>query len=140
MKLERLLARLQMRAAPAPEELRALRELAPTLPEDYLEVMSHHDGGFGWLTPLAWFDLLGVKDVIAITRDRWMLERSRHFIFFGGDGSRELFAFDLRTQPPAIVMTDITGEGEDDPPCARSLRELLQGIVSTGRLPFPPPE
>jgi hypothetical protein len=100
--------------------------------------MRRHDGGSGWLAPLAWFDLFGVKDVIAISRDRWMLERPQHFVIFGGDGSRELFAFDLRTRPPAIVMTDITGEGEDDPPCAKDLAELLERIVATGRLPFPP--
>ena len=64
----------------------------------------------------------------------------KHLVIFGGDGSRELFAFDLRMRPPAILMTDITGEGEDDPPCATSLAELLESIVSTGRHPFPPVE
>lgn len=52
---------------------------------------------------------------------------------FGGDGSREQLAFDYRTEPPRIVMLDITASDEGDLiEQALSFEEFIGGLNARG--------
>jgi hypothetical protein len=40
--------------------------------------------------------------------------RFPYLLLFGSDGSREYLAYDLREQPPPVVMVEITAASPDD--------------------------
>jgi cell wall assembly regulator SMI1 len=52
--------------------------------------------------------LYDTDSIVAVNRE---IERHPGFLAFASDGSRELIGFDLRGEPPPIVMIDTTSEG-----------------------------
>ncbi|HEY4059732.1 MAG TPA: SMI1/KNR4 family protein [Kofleriaceae bacterium] len=110
-----------------------LRRAVPRLPSDYLDYLAVHDGGEGEVPATCLF-LLRVAELIPYQRDTRIEEFSPGFFVFGTNGGGETFAFDLRANPPHVVMMPAIGGSEDAIKQAATFSDFLLGIA-WGTLP-----
>ena len=114
------------------DELGEIRRIFPaSVPNSYFDLLAHSNGGEGPL-PVNPFNFC--LDPIVTALDAF---RSRNydrpdldgFLVIGGDGSRELIAFDMRSgQPGAIVTIDIVEGPDSAEPVAIDFEQFIQLI------------
>lgn len=89
---------------PRPEEIDAAeRCLDVTLPQDYRSWLLATGGEEKWFGEV-YLALFTLEDVLAVTEAADAQDRLPGFVAIGSDGGGELFAFDVRTDPPPVVM------------------------------------
>jgi len=97
--------------------LEALAEAAPVdLPEEYLELLLHSNGGEGNLgVDPGWFRLWAAERVMEHNSGYGVLQYLPGFLAFGSSGGGELLAFDCRGDKPwAVVMVPAATLAEED--------------------------
>ena len=112
--------------------------LGVMFPADYRDIIKS-SGGFEEMMPNAHLVLWSLEEVVDINgRDAYGLLESLPGLFLvGSDGGGELLAFDLRTEPAAVVLVNAVSSSWDDvSPQADSLRELLATLRAGGSYSF----
>jgi hypothetical protein len=75
------------------------------LPEEYLSLLRHSNGGEGELgVEPGWFQLWPTEEVLDLNRDYEVAEFAPGFFAFGSSGGGEILAFDLRGEKPWKVV------------------------------------
>lgn len=81
---------------------RCQANLGFALPADYVQFLDQMNGGEGFVGKhylMAW----RIEDLIQFNKEYLDDELVPELLLFGSDGGGELFAFDTRSTPPAIV-------------------------------------
>jgi hypothetical protein len=115
-------------APPAPAQLlEELRSVAPVeLPDSYYRLLSFSDGGEGPL-PVNPYNLCLDSSSQVIESLRGQSEPE--FVIFGGSGSGEVLAFDLRGEAPWPVVTiDMVAGAQSAELVASNFNQLLELI------------
>src|SRR3954471_4530328 len=101
--------------AAAGDIVAAEEALGLTLPEDYKAFLRLHDGASGWIGNTR-LELWRAGELASINRDQAALR----LLAFGGDGHEALLAFDLQSQPYAVVTVPLAAfERQEARPAAR---------------------
>src|SRR6478735_7544424 len=87
----------------------AEQRLGRLFPADFRDFFIEHGPGSVVDTTEAYAEVWPINDIIAVNGVPEVRQLFPDLIRFGGDGSRELLAFDYRTEPPRVVLVDITG-------------------------------
>jgi hypothetical protein len=89
-----------------PEAVRKLVvESRIELPEEYLTLMLHSNGGEGDLAiEPGWFQIWPAEQVIELNRGYEVEKNAPGFFAFGSDGGGEMLAFDIREGKPWKVV------------------------------------
>lgn len=110
------------------------RTLDQQLPRDYVEFVSVHDGGEGWVGD-HYLVLWNTRELIPYNREYGFPEGAPSLIAFGTDGGGEAFAFDTRTSPFPVVMVPLIGMSDDEAiQVADSFDQLLDRMTSVESL------
>lgn len=111
------------------EELEEIRGVFPkSVPVSYFDLLAYSNGGEGPL-PVNPFNFCLDPVVTALDAfhsrnyDRPDLDG---FLIIGGDGSRELIAFDMRMAQPGVIVTIDIVEGPDS---AEMIAENFEGFI-----------
>jgi hypothetical protein len=114
------------------DELKEIRRVFPkSVPDSYFDLLAHSNGGEGPL-PVNPFNFC--LDPIVTALDAFQSRNYERpdmdgFLVIGGDGSRELIAFDMRvSQPGAIVTIDIVEGPDSAEQVATDFEEFVQLI------------
>lgn len=92
-------------------ELRAVEAaLGQALPAEHRAPLAEENGGSQWYGDV-FLMIYGTDEMVTANQE---LERHPGLLVFGSDGSRELIGFDLREEPPPVVMIDITSAGWEE--------------------------
>src|SRR5579872_4071098 len=101
--------------------------LGVALPEDYKAFLRLHDGASGWIGNSR-LELWRAGELASINRDQATLG----LLAFGGDGRETLLAFDLRSEPFAVVIVPLAAFNRDAArPVAGSFSGLFYRLVRT---------
>lgn len=79
------------------------RPLAP----EHRALLARENGSESWHGDI-FLMIYGTASIVAVQAE---IERHPGFVVLGFDGSRELIGFDMRADPPPVVMIDITSAG-----------------------------
>jgi SMI1 / KNR4 family (SUKH-1) len=89
-------------------------ELGVRLPADYREFLQVRDGlqEYG---ERSYLEVLPLAAMLTVNEDALETEREvcPGFVIFGTDGARERIGWDFRSDPPPVVLVDITTENWD---------------------------
>ena len=77
------------------------------LPTDYVEFI-RSSGSIDQDFPEGWLMLYPIDQIIGFSEAGELQSRCPGAVVVGGDGSREMLAFDMRQSPPPLVLFDIT--------------------------------
>lgn len=112
--------------------------LGVKLPADYRAIIKSSDG-LEEVLPNAHVVLWSLEDAVDINaRDAYgLLESLPELLLIGSDGGGELLAFDLRTEPAAVVLVHaVSSSWEEVSPQGSSLRDLLAKLRAGGSYSF----
>jgi len=87
--------------------------LGRTLPRAYREFIEINGSGPLPAPAGAYVELWAIGDVIELNEMREARDGPQEIVRFGGDGSREHLAFDYRTDPPRVVLLDVTAARDE---------------------------
>jgi hypothetical protein len=81
-------------------------------PDDYRRFLTTQGSMASFVPPAGdYLTVHPVNQVIGINQAGSIPERFPGAVVIGGDGGREMLAYDFRDDPPALVLLDITAEG-----------------------------
>jgi cell wall assembly regulator SMI1 len=107
--------------------------LGRRFPADYREYLGAHGAGPIVDTPELYVELWTIDDLMVVNELPEARGPFPDLLRFGGDGSREQLAFDFRTEPPRVVLLDVTaGSDEDLVEQGGSFSEFLANLSSRG--------
>lgn len=89
-------------------------EIGLALPRDYRRHLEVQGSGVVVDSDELYLELWDLSSVVEVTTLAEVRDHFPQLVRFGGDGSREHLAFDYRTDPPRIVLVDITATADDD--------------------------
>ena len=122
----------ELRRHNSPLRHRVEQELDVSLPDDYIEFVSHHNGTEGDVGNESLY-LFRFEELPAIRSQLAYDESLPCLIPFGSNGSSELFAFDTRTSPMSIVaMPNPDIDLDKAVVLGYSFEEFLQRLSSVG--------
>ena len=124
----------ELRLHDSPLRWRVEQELGVSLPDDYVQFVSYHNGAEGDVGNEL-LQLFRFEDLPAIRRQTAYDELLPCTIPFGSNGSSELFAFDTRTSPMPIVAMpnpDIDIDIEEAIVLGHSFEAFLRRLSSVG--------
>jgi hypothetical protein len=88
------------------------RHFSVRFPDDYRRFVATQGSMDQVVAPAGdYLTIYPIDQVIGINQAGSIPERFPGAVVIGGDGSRELLAYDFREDPPALVLLDITAEG-----------------------------
>ena len=87
--------------------------LGRTLPRAYRDFIEIHGSGPLPAPAGVYIELWAIGDVIELNEMSEAREGPQEIVRFGGDGSREHLAFDYRTDPPRVVLLDVTAARDE---------------------------
>jgi len=83
------------------------------LPADYRAFLEMSDGGEGFVGE-DYLILWRASELQPFNRDYEVPTYASGLVGFGSDGGGEMFAFDVRFQPPPVVIVPFIGMGHED--------------------------
>jgi hypothetical protein len=110
------------------------RHFSVRFPEDYRRFLLTHGSMSQFLPPAnSYLSLYPIEEVIPFNEAGDIQERFPGAIVIGGDGSREMLAYDFRHDQATLVLLDITAEDWSEAiPQASSLMALLEQFPERG--------
>ena len=103
----------------------AQKELGLELPDDYVNFVTLHNGGEGWVGN-SYLILWSVEKILSITEETGFAEFNTGFYIFGSNGGGEAYAFDARSGDLSIVEIPYIGSPEDAIYCGRTFQEFIE--------------
>ena len=81
-------------------------------PDDYRRFLTTQDSMASSVPPAGdYLTIYPIDQIIGINQAGSIPQRFPQAVVIGGDGGREMLAYDFREDPPALVLLDITAEG-----------------------------
>ncbi|MFD8615322.1 SMI1/KNR4 family protein [Streptomyces sp. NPDC059631] len=112
----------------------AERRFGARLPEDYQRFLAAEGSIARFFPPADDFLMINpVEVLIAVNEAGDFQERFPGSVVIGGDGSRELLAYDFRQEPPPLVLLDVSAQDWSSAVHqAPSFSALLEQFPETG--------
>ncbi|MEU4170236.1 SMI1/KNR4 family protein [Streptomyces sp. NPDC026665] len=116
------------------EIAQAERRFGVRFPEDYQRFLAAEGSIARFVPPAGDFLMINaVEELIAVNEASDFQERFPGSVVIGGDGSRELLAFDFRQEPPPLVLLDVSAQDWSSAVYqAPSFSALLERFPETG--------
>ncbi|GAA1504875.1 hypothetical protein GCM10009730_05020 [Streptomyces albidochromogenes] len=115
---------------------RAEHHFGIRFPEDYRHFLATEGKRSRFVPPADDFMMLhAVTDLVPVNEAGEFQERFPGSVIIGGDGAREMLAYDFRQEPPSLVLLDVSaGDWSAAMYQAASFSTLLQRFPETGWL------
>jgi hypothetical protein len=103
--LRKMLTSAKVSAGTSEEYLQKLMtDLGYRLPEDYLAFMCQWNGYNGDVGTYGTVNIWAAEEILPVNQANHFREWIQGFVLFGSDGGGEFYAFDMRHEPPNVVM------------------------------------
>lgn len=113
---------------------RAEHRFGVRFPQDYRDFLAMDGSASGFVPPADDFLVINaVEDLVPVNEAGEIQDRFPGAVVIGGDGSREMLAYDFRRQPPALVLLDVSApDWSSAIRQASSLTDLLARFPGSG--------